>query len=689
MCKRLPALLATMIAGAVLAPGAQAAQRPRWHPCRDAPERARCGSVTRPAGPRGSPAGRAHPDRVRALRRRDRGRPSLGTMVDVEGGPGYSTTDSRAYYLALAGPLMARRDLLLVDARGTGLVRRRSTARRCAARSPTTSAGRAAARASSAPRRDFYGTHAAVDDLADVLDALRIAQVDLYGDSYGSYVAQAFAVRHRDRLRSLVLDATYPLPGTDPAFGDLAEATWRGAARSCASGGRAAPRAARTRAPRCSGWSSGSARGRCAAWAATPRASASAVTGRRRRAGRRSCSRPTAACRSTATCSAAIRAFEAGDRAPLLRLVAETKLDPTASPVRGFSEPLYLAVTCHDYPQLWDPAAPLAERRGAARVRAQAALPPERFAPFTRDRVDVADVRGRDGVPALARPARADPPVPPGRAVSRRADAGAQRRPRQHHRLLGRAGRRLALPALDVRGDAQHDPRLRARRPRRLRRADRAALRRARSTPATRAAPARIAEVRTVDAFPRRPRRRRRGPRRATQHRRARRVAAVAAATVADAIQRWPINYSGTSRGLRGGRWSYTRRRSRRASASGGARFARDVPVTGTRDLADRDRRGPRRPAGPRRGRVRRALERAAASWRGRRSTGRLGGRRAAGDDARALRRRACGSVPRRSTHPLRPAQATPGACYPSTRLPQDAPQLERLCACAGNTSVM
>lgn len=47
--------------------------------------------------------------------------PSLGTMVAVEGGPGYPTTGSRSYYVELLRLVMARRDLLLGDARGTGL----------------------------------------------------------------------------------------------------------------------------------------------------------------------------------------------------------------------------------------------------------------------------------------------------------------------------------------------------------------------------------------------------------------------------------------------------------------------------------------------------------------------------------------------------------------------------------------
>ena len=60
-----------------------------------------------------------------------------------------------------------------------------------------------------------------------------------------------------------------------------------------------------------------------------------------------------------------------------------------------------------------------------------------------------------------------------------------------------------------------------------------------------------------------------------------RRVAAVAAATVADAIERWRLNYGGSSRGLRGGRWTWSGDRLTRFRFSG-ARFTRDVPVYGS-----------------------------------------------------------------------------------------------------------
>ena len=173
---------------------------------------------------------------------------------------------------------------------------------------------------------------------------------------------------------------------------------------------------------------------------------------------------------------AAIRSFEAGDRRPMLRLVAETTLVPEASPVRSFSEALYLAVTCHDYPQMWDPAAPLATRRQQL-AAFRAARAGRALRPVHAVRVDLAAVRGRDRLPALARPAPARAAGRPAGAVPRGADAGRQQRPGQHHRDVGRARRRRALPELDLRRDPQPGPRLRARRPRPLRGADRPPLR--------------------------------------------------------------------------------------------------------------------------------------------------------------------------------------------------------------------
>jgi pimeloyl-ACP methyl ester carboxylesterase len=55
-----------------------------------------------------------------------------------------------------------------------------------------------------------YTTEAMADDAVAVLDAVGLEDVHLYGLSLGGMVAQQLALRHRRRVRSLVLGATTP-----------------------------------------------------------------------------------------------------------------------------------------------------------------------------------------------------------------------------------------------------------------------------------------------------------------------------------------------------------------------------------------------------------------------------------------------------------------------------------------------
>ena len=607
------------VLAAVILPASADAQ---FHRCRDAAPGARCGHVAVPVD-RLAPAGEKIKIDFERYRRRDRGRPSLGTIVAVEGGPGYSTTDSRDSYLELVRPLMGRRDLLLVDARGTGL----SGALDCPALRRTVAgyvrrAGRCAEQLG--PRVDRYTTRASVDDLADVLDALEIGPVDIYGDSYGSYFGQAFAINYPDRLRSLVLDGTYPLPGTDPTLGDLATATWRALRIVC------------------------ERRPSCAARGEDPLAALERIAVRVRARpvrgtgadgdGNRIRVRLDIPALATIVQSgygnlpmyrdlpAALRAFEDGDRAPLLRLVAETTLVPEASPVRSFSEPLYLAISCHDYPQMWDPAAPLATRRQQL-AATRATAPAAQFAPFTAAEWTSLPYEGAAACLRWPGQQRPEPPVDPQAPYP-------------------------AVPTLVVNGDLDNitsidQARVVASRfpsstyvethntihVSALSDRDRCAAPIVRRFIRTLSAgdtscAGRIAEVRTVERFPRRsagatPADPRPGDRSTAADRR---VAAVAAATVADAIERWRLNYDGSSRGLRGGSWSWTGDRLTRFRFRA-ARFTRDVPVHGraTWRLGSGAVRADLRIPG--RGRLR-------ARWNVRRPlatatlTGRLGGRR-------------------------------------------------------------
>ena len=192
----------------------------------------RCGTV-RVALDRDLPAGRTIRIYFERYLREDDSHPITSTVVSIEGGPGYSTTADRAGRFDLWRPVSATRDLVLVDLRGTG----GSGALRCAAFSRSTRdyiarAGRCAAELG--PARDLYATGRAVEDVELVLRALGATTIDLYGDSYGTYAAQAFALRHAQRLRTLTLDGAYPLPGTDPTFADLAAAVRRGLRLACA-----------------------------------------------------------------------------------------------------------------------------------------------------------------------------------------------------------------------------------------------------------------------------------------------------------------------------------------------------------------------------------------------------------------------------------------------------------------------
>jgi pimeloyl-ACP methyl ester carboxylesterase len=348
---------------------------------------ARCGYLNRPLDPSGSVAGTLgiyyefYPHSGAGA--------AAGTLVAAEGGPGYPTTESREDYLALFKPLRQTHDVLLMDNRGTG----RSGAIDCEplqrapalTREDIGACGRSLG--SSAP---FYSTTLAADDLAAVLDALKVARIDLYGDSYGTYFSQVFALRHADRLRSLVLDGAYALEGSDYAWYPHYPAAMRAKfdhACERAPDCRALPGSSiehilpaleQLRAHPFDTTVSDDA-GRPVPLRADPSALAIVMFGG---------SPAYATVRET---DAAARAFSAGDRAPLLRLMRESQMgvdsrDADRSPAT-YSAGLAAAVFCQDPPQVFDLAIDPAQRP-AALAREFARLHqslPDLYAPFTFD----------------------------------------------------------------------------------------------------------------------------------------------------------------------------------------------------------------------------------------------------------------------------------------------------------------
>src|ERR1700688_249091 len=174
-----------------------------------------CGSITRAIDPQGVTPGSSTVG-FEYSPRSDVSHPRLGTILPQEGGPGYSSTGTRDYYLAIFDALRDRRDVLIVDKRGTGL----SSPIDC----PALQTGSLALSAVAACAKQlgntawFYGTDFAAQDIVAVLDALDIPNVDFYGDSYRTFVGQVLAGLYPEHLRSIVLDSAYPFRPPDPWF---------------------------------------------------------------------------------------------------------------------------------------------------------------------------------------------------------------------------------------------------------------------------------------------------------------------------------------------------------------------------------------------------------------------------------------------------------------------------------------
>jgi pimeloyl-ACP methyl ester carboxylesterase len=141
---------------------------------------ARCGSVTVPLVSADPAAGSVNVG-FEVFAHRGGGK-ARDTILVSAGSDGVPTTTARAAVLALLDPLRGKRDVVLVDARGTGR------------------SGRVG------DRRDAYGAGSSAQDLDAVRASLGIGHVELYGAGDGARIALAYAARFGDRVRALVLD---------------------------------------------------------------------------------------------------------------------------------------------------------------------------------------------------------------------------------------------------------------------------------------------------------------------------------------------------------------------------------------------------------------------------------------------------------------------------------------------------
>lgn len=132
----------------------------------------------------------------------------------IAGGPGQAASEAYPAMLAILGEATRDREVVLVDQRGTG----QSAPLDCETPDDLASAfdadgleataRRCAAALSFDPRH--YSTAASADDLDVVRAALGYDRIDLLGASYGTRLALAYAERHPEHTRSLVLDGMAP-----------------------------------------------------------------------------------------------------------------------------------------------------------------------------------------------------------------------------------------------------------------------------------------------------------------------------------------------------------------------------------------------------------------------------------------------------------------------------------------------
>jgi pimeloyl-ACP methyl ester carboxylesterase len=173
--------------------------------------------------------------RIRAVRAPEALQPPIFALA---GGPGQSATPFAAdIAYSFRQPLLTR-DLIVFDQRGTG----RSGLIRC----PTLEglgarlfrvAGAAADCAETlGPKRAFYTTPASVEDIEAIRAGIGAERITLYGVSYGTKVALAYAARYPQHVDRLVLDSIVDIDGPDAYGLDITAALPRVLRRLCAHG---------------------------------------------------------------------------------------------------------------------------------------------------------------------------------------------------------------------------------------------------------------------------------------------------------------------------------------------------------------------------------------------------------------------------------------------------------------------
>jgi pimeloyl-ACP methyl ester carboxylesterase len=142
--------------------------------------------------------------------------PAPDPLFFIPGGPGEAATESYLVLSSAFDRIHQKRDIVLVDQRGTGGSHRLDCQESDSQDAPAGSSEQALqqsltqclASLDADPR--FYTTSIAMDDLDQVRAALGYAKINLYGASYGTRAALVYARQHPEQVRAIILDGVAP-----------------------------------------------------------------------------------------------------------------------------------------------------------------------------------------------------------------------------------------------------------------------------------------------------------------------------------------------------------------------------------------------------------------------------------------------------------------------------------------------
>ncbi len=194
------------------------------HPLRLSSMPARCGVLKVPENP-DEPAGASIDLGIAVVPALNR-RAAAAPLFLLAGGPGQAASDLYASYAGAFARINRDHAIVLVDQRGTGRSAPlsctypddwESTKRDAAAQMSDLRQATVACLAKYGDRVRYYTTSIAVGDLDRARAALGYPEIDLYGSSYGTRVAELYMRRYPRSTHAVILDGvTYPEQAIGP-----------------------------------------------------------------------------------------------------------------------------------------------------------------------------------------------------------------------------------------------------------------------------------------------------------------------------------------------------------------------------------------------------------------------------------------------------------------------------------------